>query len=108
MFKDIDLTKFNLPDSVIQKIQEGVVKKQSDFVALKATLGANTTEIIVKRLKKLSESLWQENEVVFLQHGTTKEDVWVFSKYLMIEIFKNIFDRLIENSDEDISSENLE
>lgn len=106
MFQNIDLSKFNLPDSVIQKIQEDIIKKQSDLIAIKGTFSADITDKIIKGLRKTFESFWQENEIVFLQHGTTKEDVWAFSKCLMIEMFKNLFDRLIENSEEDIADEN--
>lgn len=107
MFQNIDLTTFNLPDSVIQKIEEGMVKKQSEFISLKATLGAEITGKLIEGFKKISESLWQENETAFLQHGTTKEDVLFFSKYFMVQLFKNLFDRLIENSEEDIVVENV-
>ncbi len=103
MIENINFKLFNIPSSVQEKLIEDMVKKTSNFIALKATFTAEIVDKINSKSPTIADIIWNEHEIVFLQNGTTKEEVLLLSKQMLLTTFGYVFKELMENVEEDVT-----
>lgn len=95
-------TPYNIPQEVKDKFQQELDKRQGHFVVLKSSLSVHYTETIRKQFPTLCDSFWSENEIAFLQAGTSRQDADLFVKEFLKELFKDFLTNVIASIDEDI------
>lgn len=82
----------NFPDEVQKKMLEQVSQTESklyvDTITNKASYYAEILERTKRAVKKMSKAIWSDNEIAFLQHGTTKRDVKIFALHLFADTFE--------------------
>jgi hypothetical protein len=103
MIENINFKLFNIPSSVQEKIIDSMVKKTSELITLKASFTSELVDKINSKSPSMADGFWNEHQIAFLQQGTTKEEILLFSKQILLTMFNFVFKELMENIEEDVA-----
>lgn len=95
MILEINFEGLNIPPS-IQKSFLKMAQDYSDNVTSKASIFHELGKVFSSAIKEVTGMYWEENEAIFLQHGTSKKDVEI----LIRRYFSKLISYYVENIDE--------
>lgn len=98
----LDFSGLNIPLEVQEKLKQDIENKAVELVTKKATIISNMTIELLSKVPSIAEKMWSENEIAFLQNGTTREEVSQFSKQLLIKMFSYFMENAMKDVEEDI------
>ena len=96
-----DLDGLNIPESFKEKVITLFGDKIKNIQLIKANITSQITNTIIQRAPKMEKNLWEAGEIEFLKHGTTKEDVALLVKQIILCILQYILTDIVENALDD-------